>query len=42
MKLLITGMKDDTSMLAAIREKKLDLEGDFSLFIWLGWLADQI
>ena len=42
MKLLIKGMKDDTVMLAAIRERKLVVEGDFSLFIWFGWLAEQI
>jgi len=42
MKLLIKGMKDDTVMLEAIREKKLVIEGDFTLFTWFGWLADQI
>ena len=41
-KLLFKGMKDDTVMLAAMREKTLTVEGDFSLFIWFGWLADQI
>lgn len=42
MKLLMQGMKDDTVMLAAIREKKLIVEGDFTLFLWFGWLAEQL
>ncbi len=41
-KLLINGMKDDTVMLAAIRKGELAVEGDFSLFVWFGWLAEQI
>ena len=42
MELFIKGMKDDTVMLNALREKKLVIEGDFTLFLWFGWLADQL
>lgn len=42
MKTLIKGSKDDSVMLAAIRDKKLAVEGDFTLFMWFGWLADQL
>ncbi len=42
MKLLIKGMKDDAAMLDGIREKKLTIEGDFTLFMFFGWLAEQI
>jgi len=42
MKLLLKGMKDEAAMLDGIREKKLIIEGDFTLFIWFGWLADQL
>ncbi len=40
--LLIKGSKDSGVMLAAMREKTLIVKGDFTLFIWFGWLADQL
>jgi len=42
MALLKEGVKDETAMLSAVREKRLTVEGDFTLFTWFGWLADQL
>ncbi len=42
MGLLKNAAKDETVMLAAVRDKKLVVEGDFTLFMWFGWLADQL
>ncbi len=41
-KILIEGMKDEEALLRAIQQQKLIIEGDFTLFMWFGWLADQL
>ena len=40
--LLIKGSSDSTIMLNAIRDKELIITGDFTVFMWFGWLADQL
>lgn len=40
--LFIRAIKDQAAMLQAIQEKKLNVEGDFTLFLWFGWLSKQL
>ena len=40
--LLIKSSSDDTIMLNAIRKKQLRVEGDFTAFMWFGWLGKQL
>ncbi len=41
-RLLTHASRDDAVMLAALREKKLTVDGDFTLFLWFGWLANRL
>ncbi len=42
MSLLLRGARDISAFLAAMRTRDLVVDGDFTLFIWFGWLADQL
>lgn len=41
-RLLVKSAGNSEVMLDAIRDKKLVVKGDFTTFIWFGWLADQL
>ena len=40
--LLMKSPKDSSVMLDAIRNKDLILDGDFTVFMWFGWLGEQL
>lgn len=40
--LLVKSANDSGAMLGAMRDKQLIVDGDFTLFMWFGWLADQL
>lgn len=41
-RIMTSGTGDLGVYLRAIRSKELALDGDFTLFLWFGWLADQL
>ncbi|MFC4127180.1 hypothetical protein [Nocardia rhizosphaerae] len=42
LRIMARGTGDLGVYLSAVRSKELTLDGDFTLFLWFGWLADQL